>query len=69
MSVRAPMCMFCKHFHYDKMEGPLTCDAFPDRIPLEILEHDVLHYEPFEGDGGIQFEQRADMPEYDPEPE
>lgn len=47
-----PMCFECKrHF------GDLTCDAFPDGIPQEIVlsEHD--HRKPFVGDDGFRFLQ------------
>lgn len=44
------MCNDCVHYHKD-----VTCDAFPDGIPREIIirgEHDT----PFPGDNGIRFE-------------
>jgi hypothetical protein len=48
-----PVCVGCKHFHHT---GPLACDAFPERIPDEILLHRNPHNAPFPGDHGIQFE-------------
>lgn len=49
---RGVMCNECVHYHRDA-----TCDAFPKRIPRELLdrgEHDT----PFDGDGGIRFEPK-----------
>ena len=47
-------CICCKHYHIGIY--PRTCDAFPQRIPVEILLGNHDHDEPFEGDGGIRFE-------------
>jgi hypothetical protein len=33
----------------------LTCEAFPDKIPTEILTGDFVHTKPYPGDNGIQF--------------
>ena len=46
-------CSSCKHYNKD-----LTCKAFPDRIPIEILDGEHDHRTPFDGDGGIQYEQK-----------
>lgn len=48
------ICNRCKHV----AENGATCAAFPDAIPAVILlgRHD--HHIPFEGDHGIQFEER-----------
>jgi hypothetical protein len=51
----APICLNCKHFHQGG-EG-LTCDAFPEGIPDDILTTDVEHRKPYPGDHGMQFEQ------------
>ena len=48
-------CNTCAHFKHT--ETP-TCDAYPDRIPPEILVNDVLHTTPYKGDHGIQFAER-----------
>lgn len=51
-----PICMECGRFHRDRKEMGLTCDAFPDGIPDEIIMGDSDHKEPVEGDHGLQFE-------------
>jgi hypothetical protein len=38
----------CTHY-----QGLLQCDAFPERIPQEILSGEVDHRKPSPGDGGI----------------
>ena len=43
-------CFICQHL----IDGT-TCKAFPDGIPLEVLEGDHDHLEPIDGDHGIQF--------------
>jgi len=35
---------------------PNNCDAFPDRIPDEIMTGLFDHTEPYEGDKGVRFE-------------
>ena len=45
------ICHKCKH-RVDVM----TCDAFPQGIPVEILAGEIDHTKPYEGDNGIQFE-------------
>ena len=44
-------CLDCKHYN-----GLATCDAFPDKIPQDIMSGEVDHAEPYPGDGGITFE-------------
>ena len=46
-----PMCNECKHFH----RGTAHCDAFPKRIPKDILCGGD-HTKPYPGDNGITFE-------------
>jgi len=48
-----PICIRCA-----RMRPPttkLTCDAFPDGIPEEILDANIEHTAPYSGDHGIQF--------------
>ncbi len=53
-----PVCLDCRHFVDEK--GPLKCAAFPEGIPEEILNGEVDHHEPYEGDHGIQYEPIED---------
>jgi hypothetical protein len=54
--VKVPICSYCRHFR-PTTEGAF-CDAFPDGdgVPDAILYEDELHFEPYPGDHGIQFE-------------
>lgn len=45
-------CMSCVHKH----AGAATCEAFPDGIPMEMLDGTNQHREPYDGDNGIQYE-------------
>ena len=45
-------CNLCKHYR-----GNVCCDAFPDRIPRELIYIDN-HDTPFPGDNGIRFEPK-----------
>lgn len=47
-------CVTCKH----KRDGA-TCIAFPDGIPVEILNGSNRHVSPVGGDHGIQFEPKV----------
>lgn len=42
-------CNDCKYFY-----GFGKCQAFPDGIPIAIMDNDVLHDHPIEGDQGLQ---------------
>lgn len=44
------ICHRCRH-----RRSVWTCDAFPDKIPTEILVGSFVHTEPYPGDQGIQF--------------
>lgn len=59
MEYAPPICLKCKHYHRDKV-NELTCEAYPDGIPDEILQSVVDHTESYEGDHGIQFEERKE---------
>ena len=48
-------CNQCKHVG----EDGLTCTAFPDAIPIDILVGRDQHIEPYPGDHGLQFEPRT----------
>jgi len=58
MSVEAPICLKCKFFNYDK--PGMTCLAFPDGIPGDVIESIVVHDHPIEGDHGVQFEAKEE---------
>jgi hypothetical protein len=53
---RPPTCMWCTHY-----KGDRKCDAFPGGIPALVWEGRDPHFEPIEGDRGIQFEP-SDQP-------
>lgn len=56
-AVIIPVCLECKHRHPTPEAGaPMTCDAFPDGIPEEIIYEGENHDEPYPGDHGIRFE-------------
>lgn len=51
VGARDVMCNSCVHYH-----GFAKCDAFPDRIPADLVrrhEHDT----PYPGDNGIRYEK------------
>jgi hypothetical protein len=48
-----PMCMYCRHYRRDV---PLTCSAYPERIPDPILQSRVDHRKPYRGDHGVTFQ-------------
>ena len=47
-------CMLCKHLS----EDGISCTAFPDTIPQDILANVFDHRNPFPGDNGILFEPK-----------
>ena len=49
-------CAFCKHLQGQK-GATLVCAAFPQGVPLEIIDNEVDHREPYLGDHGIRWEQ------------
>jgi hypothetical protein len=54
------LCDLCKHRHRDT--HPPTCDAFPERIPVDIRLMYADHRFPYAGDNGIRFEPIDDSP-------
>lgn len=60
-----PQCLFCDHFRSPFLgrsgdfSGEPTCAAFPEQIPGALLENEVDHRRPVEGDHGIRFQARA----------
>ena len=55
MSAGAPICAGCRRLHKVEYETPLSCAAFPDRIPDDILTSRADHRKPHEGDHGLTF--------------
>jgi len=53
-AVKHPQCSTCKHM----VPRTLTCTAYPNGIPSEILDNKVLHTKPYPGDQGIQYEKK-----------
>ena len=51
-----PICWKCKHYRDD-----VTCAAFPQGIPAEILDSEADHREPYPGDQGMRFEPRNEL--------
>lgn len=45
-------CLFCVHYL-----GDWKCEAFEDGIPIQIIEGEHDHSQPFEGDNGIQYKR------------
>ena len=52
-------CIICKWLT-TLPAGKVTCKAFPDGIPDEILHGLNDHKKPFKGDNGIQFKDQSD---------
>ena len=48
-----PICNTCKH----RPKGAVTCRAFPQGIPKDILFRRADHTKPYPGDNGIQYEK------------
>ena len=48
-------CVFCKH-KILTVERIKKCAAYPDGIPQAILDMEVDHRKPYNGDNGITFE-------------
>ena len=56
-SILPPMCMWCSRLTDSPGPG-YTCEAYPDRIPDEIIEGEWDHRLPKPGDRGLQFVPR-----------
>lgn len=59
---QSTQCIHCRHYL-----GGLTCTAFPQGIPKEILSGEHDHREPYDGDQGIRWEQDPRMPDLEDE--
>ncbi len=65
-TVPVPICYSCAHLA--GQGAGMTCTAFPEGIPDEILNSEADHRLPYPGDNGITFEQTPGAPEPDPTP-
>ena len=63
-TVAVPICYSCAHL-YDLAAEGMSCAAYPQGIPVQIIESEVDHRAPYAGDGGIQFVQNPARPEPD----
>ena len=50
--MQSSQCFVCKHY-----TGVITCKAFPDKIPDDIITGMFDHTKPYKGDNGIRFEK------------
>jgi len=55
MTPTTPDCLRCKHFDHSN-DTANTCAAFPQGIPLRVINGDTSHRKPLRGDRGITFE-------------
>lgn len=54
MSIRLPLCDFCKHYIDNAENGKMCCNAFLDGIPLEKIR---LEDDETECANGIKYEE------------
>ena len=54
-----PQCLNCTRYNVYK-NNTVSCNAFPNGIPDEILDAENNHDKPFKGDNGIRFEPIED---------
>lgn len=54
---QASSCFRCKHLNDDEV----SCKAYPNVIPREILVGEQPHDKPYKGDNGIQFEEDEEL--------
>lgn len=57
------LCHVCANTRDWNEDGRLTCLAFPDGIPNELLAEGADHRVEFEGDGGVRFVPEDDSEE------
>jgi len=55
MTRTPPICFECKHFNRDP-DAAMVCRAYPQGIPVKIMDSDFIHKSHYKGDHGIMFE-------------
>jgi hypothetical protein len=48
----------------DKVNYNFVCEAFPQGIPIEIVDMEIIHDKPVEGDHGLIYEGFIDLSDY-----
>jgi len=57
-----PQCSTCVRYR-PEVDFANTCDAFPERIPNEIIFNQFDHHNPYPGDHGLQYEEEIPFDE------
>ncbi len=57
-----PRCVDCKHLNQDRSLPAMSCAAYPDGIPQEIVNNSLFHDRPYPGDHEIRFELFEEKP-------
>jgi hypothetical protein len=60
MEFETPQCDSCKHFRRNVFDK-ISCDAFPEGIPEDILSGRHDHTKPYKGDRGILYEKQKEF--------
>jgi hypothetical protein len=60
--VLPPQCLSCGHVTETGAYWKWRCNAFPEQIPHAILDNEVDHRNPVNGDGGLTFTHEPGMP-------
>lgn len=56
-----PLCLYCDRMkEEDKENFNWVCEAFPNGIPVEIINLDIVHDHPVNGDRGIYYKGMID---------
>ena len=53
-----PICLECARYHAHSTTPGLTCDAFPEGIPDDIIFGETDHIAPYPSDHGLQFQPK-----------
>ena len=52
-----PLCNNCRH----RFDDGITCEAFPEGIPMGVLTGQLDHTKNISGDNGIKFEPKLEL--------